>query len=137
MLPDAENLVQVIRLKILARRLGVPSITVTRGELVGLGNALVVGGLIYGLVNVRTDGTRILWVTLDEGPPKWQIKTFQLRFRDPAGVIDPWFAAGPDWASRADRQRLAATTTSWSPKRIGSTISMPTRSWRPTMSSRS
>jgi len=32
--PDAENLVQVIRLKILARRIGVASITVVRGELV-------------------------------------------------------------------------------------------------------
>lgn len=46
----------------------------------GLHSALVVGGLVYGLVNVRTDGDKILCATLDEKSSKWRIKTFNSRF---------------------------------------------------------
>ena len=47
---------------------------------VDLKYAMVVGGLIYGLVNVRTDGEKILCATLDESDSSWRIKTFQSRF---------------------------------------------------------
>lgn len=40
----------------------------------------VVDRLVYGLVNVRTDGTKILCATLNEGKSKWEIKTFESRF---------------------------------------------------------
>ena len=43
----------------------------------GLG---VVDGIIYGLVNVRTDGEKILCATLNEGKHKWEIKEFISRF---------------------------------------------------------
>lgn len=45
-----------------------------------LGKAMVVGGLIYGLVNVRTDGNKILCATLDEKDNDWRIKSFFSRF---------------------------------------------------------
>jgi len=47
---------------------------------VSLGRSMVVGGLIYGLVNVRTDGEKILCATLDESSSKWRIKSFNSRF---------------------------------------------------------
>jgi hypothetical protein len=47
---------------------------------VDLGDTMVVGGLIYGLVNVRTDGSKILCATLDEQDDSWRIKTFSSRF---------------------------------------------------------
>ena len=40
----------------------------------------VVDGIVYGLVNVRTDGHKILCATLNEGKSKWEIKTFYSRF---------------------------------------------------------
>jgi beta-lactamase superfamily II metal-dependent hydrolase len=40
----------------------------------------VVDGIVYGLVNVRTDGNKILCATLNEGKSKWEIKTFYSRF---------------------------------------------------------
>ncbi len=40
----------------------------------------VVAGLIYGLVNVRTDGKTILCATLDEKKNVWNYKTFKARF---------------------------------------------------------
>ena len=40
----------------------------------------VVAGTIYGLVNVRTDGSRILCATLNEGNHSWEIKEFESRF---------------------------------------------------------
>ncbi|ULC60826.1 hypothetical protein MBM09_07455 [Flaviramulus sp. BrNp1-15] len=40
----------------------------------------VVDGIVYGLVNVRTDGEKILCATLNEGKSKWEIKTFTSRF---------------------------------------------------------
>lgn len=52
----------------------------TDRDSVGLGGAMVVGGLIYGLVNVRTDGHKILCATLDEKDNDWRIKTFDSRF---------------------------------------------------------
>ena len=47
---------------------------------VSMEHALVVGGLIYGLVNVRTDGERILCATLDEKDNDWRINSFDSRF---------------------------------------------------------
>ncbi len=43
------------------------------------GNCIVVG-LVYGLVNVRTDGKTILTATLNEGNGSWSVKSFQSRF---------------------------------------------------------
>ncbi|HEX6848568.1 MAG TPA: MBL fold metallo-hydrolase [Chitinophagaceae bacterium] len=40
----------------------------------------VVDGIVYGLVNVRTDGQRIICATLNEGKHKWEIKEFSSRF---------------------------------------------------------
>ena len=40
----------------------------------------VVSGLIYGLVNVRTDGRRVLCATLNEEDSSWSIRTFTSRF---------------------------------------------------------
>ncbi|CAH2405640.1 ComEC/Rec2 family competence protein [Mesorhizobium ventifaucium] len=40
----------------------------------------LVGGLIYGLVNVRTDGDKILTATMNEGDGSWTVKTFRSRF---------------------------------------------------------
>lgn len=45
-----------------------------------LGNSYMVTGLIYGLVNVRTDGEKILCATMNEKDNSWQIKTFTSRF---------------------------------------------------------
>lgn len=42
--------------------------------------ALLVSGLIYGLVNVRTDGDKILCATMNESKKTWQIKTIRSRF---------------------------------------------------------
>lgn len=40
----------------------------------------VVEGFVYGLVNVRTDGEKIICATLNEGKHKWEIKKFSSRF---------------------------------------------------------
>lgn len=40
----------------------------------------VVDGIVYGLVNVRTDGNKILCATLNEGKKEWDVKTFESRF---------------------------------------------------------
>jgi len=45
-----------------------------------LDKALVLSGLIYGLVNVRTDGEKILCATMNESDQSWQIKTIRSRF---------------------------------------------------------
>lgn len=55
-------------------------ITKAKKKSVKMEDAMVVGGLIYGLVNVRTDGEKILCATLDESNSKWRIKTFKSRF---------------------------------------------------------
>jgi len=55
-------------------------ITKAKKDRVPLGRAMVVGGLIYGLINVRTDGDKILCATLDEQDNSWRIKTFISRF---------------------------------------------------------
>lgn len=52
----------------------------TKRDHVSLKKALVVGGLIYGLVNVRTDGNKILCATLDEKDNDWRIQTLYSRF---------------------------------------------------------
>jgi beta-lactamase superfamily II metal-dependent hydrolase len=45
-----------------------------------LSGTYVVAGLIYGLVNVRTDGETILCATMNEKDHTWQIKKFTSRF---------------------------------------------------------
>jgi beta-lactamase superfamily II metal-dependent hydrolase len=45
-----------------------------------LGNSRIVTNLIYGLVNVRTDGQRILCATRSEMDGTWQIKVVNSRF---------------------------------------------------------
>jgi beta-lactamase superfamily II metal-dependent hydrolase len=40
----------------------------------------LVSGVVYGLVNVRTDGNTILCATLNEQKKKWEIETFESRF---------------------------------------------------------
>jgi beta-lactamase superfamily II metal-dependent hydrolase len=45
-----------------------------------LGGTYLVAGLIYGLVNVRTDGETILCATLNEKDATWQVKKFRSRF---------------------------------------------------------
>lgn len=55
-------------------------LTKTKKDAIRMENAMVVGGLIYGLINVRTDGQNILCATLDESDNKWRIKKFPSRF---------------------------------------------------------
>jgi len=55
-------------------------ITKAKKDMVEMKDTMVVGGLIYGLVNVRTDGQKILCATLDEKENEWRIKSFQSRF---------------------------------------------------------
>jgi beta-lactamase superfamily II metal-dependent hydrolase len=50
--------------------------TVTRN----LEHTYIVAGLIYGLVNVRTDGNRILCATLNESTNSWEVKVVKPRF---------------------------------------------------------
>jgi beta-lactamase superfamily II metal-dependent hydrolase len=45
-----------------------------------LGNSLVVAGVIYGLVNVRTDGRKIVCATMDEKDYTWNLHTLMSRF---------------------------------------------------------
>lgn len=45
-----------------------------------LSNRLVVDGVVYGLVNVRTDGNRILCAVLNEKKNKWEYQSFESRF---------------------------------------------------------
>ena len=40
----------------------------------------VIDGIVYGLVNVRTDGKKILCATLNDGKSTWEIKSFNSRF---------------------------------------------------------
>lgn len=44
------------------------------------GGTRVVHGVTYGLVNVRTDGERILCATLNEKEDRWEIESFAARF---------------------------------------------------------
>jgi hypothetical protein len=43
----------------------------------------VVAGIIYGLVNVRTDGTTIMCATRNESTSSWNVKAFPSRFPAP------------------------------------------------------
>lgn len=45
-----------------------------------LDKAFLLSGLVYGLVNVRTDGETILCATMNESDQSWQIKTLKSRF---------------------------------------------------------
>ena len=45
-----------------------------------LSGCYVVAGVIYGLVNVRTDGEEILCATMSEADNEWNYKTFKTRF---------------------------------------------------------
>ena len=55
-------------------------ITKAKKKKIKVGDTMVVGGLIYGLVNVRTDGERILCATLNEKDQSWEIHTTESRF---------------------------------------------------------
>ncbi|MBL8240689.1 MAG: MBL fold metallo-hydrolase [Bryobacterales bacterium] len=43
-------------------------------------DTLAVVGIVYGLVNVRTDGRKILCATMKEGEAAWDIRSFESRF---------------------------------------------------------
>ena len=43
-------------------------------------NMMAVVGIVYGLVNVRTDGRKILCATMNEGNASWDLRTFESRF---------------------------------------------------------
>jgi beta-lactamase superfamily II metal-dependent hydrolase len=43
-------------------------------------NISAVVGIVYGLVNVRTDGRRILCATMKEAKANWDVRTFDARF---------------------------------------------------------
>lgn len=45
-----------------------------------LNRSHVVTGVVYGLVNVRTDGNRILCATLNELEREWEVESFESRF---------------------------------------------------------
>ena len=45
-----------------------------------LWKSMFVSGIVYGLVNVRTDGEKILCATLSETKREWEIETFNSRF---------------------------------------------------------
>ena len=45
-----------------------------------LSSRLIVDGIIYGLVNERTDGEKILCAVLNEKKNKWEYQTFESRF---------------------------------------------------------
>jgi hypothetical protein len=45
-----------------------------------LDETFIVAGLIYGLVNVRTDGETILCATLNEKSNTWQVRKVRSRF---------------------------------------------------------
>lgn len=45
-----------------------------------LNRSSVVTGVVYGLVNVRTDGNTILCATLNELEKEWEVETFESRF---------------------------------------------------------
>ena len=45
-----------------------------------LGSTRIVAGIVYGLVNVRTDGKKILCAVMNEKDHSWQIKTIESRF---------------------------------------------------------
>lgn len=47
---------------------------------VNLGASRVVAGIIYGLVNVRTDGETILCATMNEARHTWEVRSIQSRF---------------------------------------------------------
>lgn len=57
----------------------VGSLAETEGKKL-LRNARIMTRLIYGLVNVRTDGERILAATMNEKDGSWAIKSFRSRF---------------------------------------------------------
>jgi hypothetical protein len=40
----------------------------------------VVSGMVYGLVNVRTDGETIMCATMNEAERSWNVRTFRARF---------------------------------------------------------
>jgi beta-lactamase superfamily II metal-dependent hydrolase len=45
-----------------------------------LAHRLIVDGIVYGLVNVRTNGDRILCAVLNEKKNKWEYQSFESRF---------------------------------------------------------
>lgn len=45
-----------------------------------LASKMIADGIVYGLVNVRTDGDRILSATLNEARPTWDVRVIRSRF---------------------------------------------------------
>lgn len=45
-----------------------------------MGSTLLVAGLVYGLVNIRSDGETILCATLNEADHSWQVRKLRSRF---------------------------------------------------------
>ena len=45
-----------------------------------LWKSMFVSGIVYGLINVRTDGEKILCATMSETKKDWEIETFMSRF---------------------------------------------------------
>lgn len=45
-----------------------------------LGRSYVVAGLTYGLVNLRTNGRKIVLATMNEGNGSWSVRSFRSRF---------------------------------------------------------
>ena len=43
----------------------------------------VVSGVVYGLVNVRTDGETVMCATMNEAENSWNVKSFPARFGAP------------------------------------------------------
>jgi hypothetical protein len=44
------------------------------------GGSYVVSGVVYGLVNVRTDGETVMCATMNEAERSWNVKAFRARF---------------------------------------------------------
>lgn len=45
-----------------------------------MGQTSIVAGIVYGLVNVRTDGTKLLCATMNEKDYSWDVKEIESRF---------------------------------------------------------
>lgn len=45
-----------------------------------LDKTYIVAGLIYGLVNIRTDGNKIICATMNEKDSTWNVRKFLSRF---------------------------------------------------------
>ena len=73
----AEDELKKVKLKLKEKVAGARS---AKTKYKQLGNSLVVSGLIYGLVNVRTNGEKILCATMNEKDESWNTKVIYSRF---------------------------------------------------------